>query len=131
LAAKDHLPIADLNADMQAAVAQQKAMAPNLKGNLITMDGVHMNGIGNEMMAAGVLKAFGFTDAQLAAAKESWMDMPYAMSTKAFFTVRQYLQLRTLAASQGHTVDDMISQDLTRDLKNNLSAPSPGAPAKP
>lgn len=58
--------LADLNADMQAAIA---AAGADKKGNLLTGDGVHMNAAGNQMMATGVLKAFGLSAEQLEKAK--------------------------------------------------------------
>ena len=61
--------LADLNADMQAALAKAGS---DRKGNLLTSDGVHMNPAGNQMMATGVLKAFGLTAAQLQKAQQSW-----------------------------------------------------------
>ena len=61
--------LADLNADMQAALA--KASTPT-KGNVLTGDGVHMNPAGNQMMATGVLKAFGLSAPQLEKAQLSW-----------------------------------------------------------
>ena len=61
--------LADLNADMQAGIAKAGA---DKKGNLYTGDGVHMNPLGNQMMATGVLKAFGLTPEQLAKAKKDW-----------------------------------------------------------
>jgi lysophospholipase L1-like esterase len=67
--------LADLNADMQAAI---KAAGPDKKGNLLTGDGVHMNVAGNQMMAAGVLKGFGLSTEQLEAAKKSWKEKPAA-----------------------------------------------------
>lgn len=63
--------LADLNADMQAAIATAGA---EKKGNLLTGDGVHMNPAGDQMMAAGVLKAFGLTAEQLEKAKKSWAE---------------------------------------------------------
>jgi len=54
--------LADLNADMQAAIAKA---GPDKKGNLLTADGVHMNPAGNVMMATGVLKAFGLSAQQI------------------------------------------------------------------
>ncbi len=48
--------LADLNADMQEALKTFPEDAP--KGKQLTGDGVHMNGLGNIMMANGVLKAF-------------------------------------------------------------------------
>ena len=133
LATEKHLPIADLNADMQAELAKQKAALPNLKGNLLTKDGVHPNGIGHEVMASGVLKAFGLTDGQIAAAKEKWMDLPNGtpLTASASVTVRQYEALQKLAIGQGKTVDQMMSEALNKAIQAQLGAPSPTAPATP
>lgn len=75
--------LADLNADMQA----QLKTIPDVPGkpktfgsffyggdvqNKLTTDGCHMNAEGNKMMARGVLRAFGLTDAQLAEAEKAW-----------------------------------------------------------
>lgn len=68
LAKEKNCLLADLNADMQAAIA---AAGPDKKGNLMTGDGVHMNPDGNRMMAIGVLKAFGLTSEQIEKAKHS------------------------------------------------------------
>ncbi|MEI7954718.1 MAG: SGNH/GDSL hydrolase family protein [Verrucomicrobiota bacterium] len=64
--------LADLNADMQAAIAKA---GPDKKGNLLTGDGVHMNPAGNVMMATGVLKGFGLSAEQIAKAQ---LDAPPA-----------------------------------------------------
>lgn len=61
--------LADLNADMQAAIAKA---GPDRKGNILTGDGVHMNAAGNQMMATGVLKAFGLSAEQIAKAEKAW-----------------------------------------------------------
>lgn len=39
---------------------------------MLTRDGVHMNTAGNQMMAGGVLKAFGLDEQQLKKARDSW-----------------------------------------------------------
>ena len=61
--------LADLNADMQTAIAASK---DKKGGRLLTSDGVHMNPEGNKMMAAGVLKAFALNAEQIKKAQESW-----------------------------------------------------------
>jgi lysophospholipase L1-like esterase len=61
---------ADLNADMQEALKKFPADAP--KGKQLTSDGVHMNALGNIMMAKGVLKAFGLSVDEIAAAETEW-----------------------------------------------------------
>lgn len=129
LAKARHLPLADLNADMQAKLAKEKAELPGIKGNILTADGVHMNGVGDEMMAAGVLKAFGVDDAQLAQVKAAWMALPDA----AAYTVRNrtsvsdYIALQKVASAQKTSVDAMLSADLANDVKNHVAS----APAKP
>lgn len=68
LAKDKKLPLADLN-----AMFQEKIKAANQPGkNAFTVDGVHMNAEGNKIMATGILKAFGLSDAQLAKANEAW-----------------------------------------------------------
>ena len=56
IAAERKLPIADLNADMRRRVS---ALRGGDGTNKLTKDGIHMNDIGNEMMACGVLAAMG------------------------------------------------------------------------
>lgn len=73
LAGEKDCLLADLNADMQAALAKAGA---DKKGNRLTTDGVHMNAAGNEMMAAGVLKGFGLTEAMIAKAQKRWAEAP-------------------------------------------------------
>ena len=60
--------LADLNTDMQEALKKFPKDAP--KGKQLTSDGVHMNALGNVMMAKGVLKAFGLTDSETAKADD-------------------------------------------------------------
>ena len=62
--------LADLNADMQAAIAKADVKS----GKVLTKDGVHMNDAGNVMMATGVLRAFGLNEAQMAKAQKTWAD---------------------------------------------------------
>ena len=75
--------LADLNADMQAQLktipdvpGKPKTFGSYFYGgdvqNKLTSDGCHMNAEGNKMMARGVLRAFGMTDAQLAEAEKAW-----------------------------------------------------------
>jgi lysophospholipase L1-like esterase len=74
LAKEKNCLLADLNADMQEALKKFPADAP--KGKQLTGDGVHMNQLGNYMMAKGVLKAFGFTDQKLTAVESDWKTAP-------------------------------------------------------
>ena len=65
--------LADLNEDMQTTLAAMKKSHPVPAGkNYLTRDGVHMAAAGNRMMAEGILKGFGLSEAQLTKARESW-----------------------------------------------------------
>lgn len=75
--------LADLSKDMQEALKE----IPDVKGktvmfgepqnagmikNKLTTDGCHPNAQGHIMMAKGVLRAFGLSEAKIAAAEKSW-----------------------------------------------------------
>ena len=125
LAKQRNLPLADLNADMQAAVTQARKET-GLTANLLTVDGVHMNGIGNEMMAAGILPELGLTSSEVAQARDLWLDLPGGMTLapRADVSVRQYLQLRALASKQGLTPDQLLDQSFNQTLQNMLVDPA-------
>jgi len=85
---------ADLNSDMQQAL---KAFPPNSpKGTKLTGDGVHMNGYGNIMMATGILKAFGLSDAKLSALDKGWKETPgrYTIRFNISMSLTEYEQLQ-------------------------------------
>lgn len=68
LAKERKLPLADLNAMCHEAIK-----AANKPGtNVLTYDGVHMGPEGNQLMATGVLQAFGLDTEQIAKAKAAW-----------------------------------------------------------
>ncbi len=62
------LPLADLNAMFQKRI--KAANQPDKK--LLTVDGVHMNPDGNEVMAIGVLQAMGLNDPEITKAQKAW-----------------------------------------------------------
>jgi lysophospholipase L1-like esterase len=133
LATERHLLLADLNADMQTALAEQHTEVPKMKGTLLTVDGVHMNALGNQMMAAGVLKAMGVTDDQLAQARTSWMAMAdvVEINGKTSLSEGDYLKLRARANSQGCTVDELVQDAFKKNLETLLQAPPSEQPANP
>lgn len=114
LAAEKKCLLADLNVDMHKAIAEGRARGR--KGNLLTNDGVHMNGDGNQMMALGVLRAFGLGDAELRAVQESWMDIPDAvvLPVSPSLTFRQKAQLQELADERKTTVIELIKAEVDK-----------------
>ncbi|MEO8351925.1 MAG: SGNH/GDSL hydrolase family protein [Chthoniobacteraceae bacterium] len=68
LAKEKKLPLADLN-----TLFQERIKAENKPGQkVLTGDGVHMNNEGDQLMAIGVLQAFGLNEAELAKAQDAW-----------------------------------------------------------
>ncbi|MBO4646925.1 MAG: hypothetical protein J5806_02075 [Lentisphaeria bacterium] len=116
LAKEKNCLLADLNADMQQALAAFKAAHPKAKGNLLTVDGVHMNPLGNVMMAKGVLRTFGLTDAQLAKAEAAWENLAGNLGPVQL-SVRDFRILSERAADAGMSVGDYIRQLIAKDVK--------------
>jgi lysophospholipase L1-like esterase len=109
--------LADLNADFQLVL--KGSVKP---GNVLTTDGVHMNPAGNQLMAKGILRAFGLDDSQLARAAEAWLDIPNAVEFRPALqgsvrlTLRQLQQLEPVAAAHKLTVDQMVRVLFGADL---------------
>ena len=123
LAVEKKCLLADLNAEMQTALAAaMKAGAKPANGNYLTADGVHMNAAGNQMMATGVLKGFGLDAAQVAKAKDAWLDIPgtVSVSTKAALTFRQSNALTEVAAKRKMSVDALVNEQLGKVIESLL-----------
>lgn len=116
--------LADLNADMQAAL---KKLESNGKTNLLTSDGVHMNPDGNQMMALGVLTGFGLTDGQIAKAKDKWLDLPEAIEigSKMKISLRQYRLLSAYATQQQRSLNDLLNDALAKTVESLLKQAKP------
>jgi lysophospholipase L1-like esterase len=117
LAADKKCLLADLNADMQAALEP----GPHHDTQLTT-DGVHMNPLGDRMMARGILKAFGLSDAELNKANDFWLNAPDTceVAGKARISLRQYEQLRKLAAHKGKSVGSLIQEETDKAIDGLL-----------
>lgn len=119
LADEKKCALADLNADMQAAIAQARKTQPRpANGNYLTGDGVHMGPAGNQMMALGVLKGFGLAEPQLVKAREHWLDIPGTceVGAKAKLSHRQYQQLKALAAQKKCSVESLVGEAMTESV---------------
>ena len=99
--------LAELNGAMQKEL-DEKEKAGGKRGKLLTSDGVHMNPLGNVMMASGVLRGFGLNDAQIAKATDAFLDIPNGASASVPLTLRQYAALEAAAAKEGKSVQDLI-----------------------
>lgn len=117
LAKEKSCQLADLNANMQAALADARK-SPTAKGNLLTTDGVHMAFAGDAMMASGVLKSLGLDTKEMTKAKEAWLDIPNTnvIESKVALTQRQAQKLEKLAASRNIFLGEMIQQEINEHV---------------
>jgi len=104
--------LADLNTDMQESLKKFPKDAP--KGNKLTGDGVHMNGLGNIMMAKGVLKAFGLTDSQLTAAEKEWKTIPNTQTVRINLgmSLAEAEKLNAIAAKEKKSLGQLFTEFL-------------------
>ncbi|HVR85575.1 MAG TPA: GDSL-type esterase/lipase family protein, partial [Planctomycetota bacterium] len=107
--------LGELNGAMQKEI-DEREKAGGKRGKLLTSDGVHMNPLGNVMMASGVLRGFGLGDEQMAKATEAFMDIPNGASASVPLTLRQYASLEAVAAKEGKSVQDLIKAAVDRML---------------
>lgn len=123
LAKEKGCPLADLNADERAALAAIDE-AVRKRGNQLTSDGVHMIPAGDMMMASGVLRALGLSDAQLAKAKEAWLDIPNAVTVGAQprASLRQMRQLKSVSDKEGRGVETMVNEAVAGTISNLLQS---------
>lgn len=128
LAADKKCLLADLNADMQAAIAeaQKSGQKKSVKGNYLTVDGVHMALAGNLMMATGVLKGFGLNDVEIGKAKNAWLDIPdiSKLTATTSLPLRQVRQLEKVAAHRKVTVDELLNNEFSKSVESLLKTES-------
>lgn len=115
--------LADLNAEMQAALAHEAKTKPKPgNGNYLTTDGVHMAFPGDHMMAVGVLKGVGLDAAQLAKAEEAWLDVPdtIRVAARLGLTQRQVQQLEKVAAERKVNLDSLLHEQFRKTIESLL-----------
>lgn len=119
LAKEKDCKLADLNANMQTALAEARK-SPTAKGNLLTTDGVHMAFAGDAMMATGVLKSLGLDTKEMAKAKDAWMDLPNTnvVEIKMAITQRQAEKLAKKAASRSMTVEELADEEFNKSIQS-------------
>ena len=113
LAAEKKCLLADLNTDMHTALKP----GPQ-QDHQLTSDGVHMNPLGDRLMARGILKAFGLSDSELKTADDVWLNAPNTCEVggKTKLTLRQYEQLRKLAATRCMSVGSLMQDETTKAI---------------
>jgi lysophospholipase L1-like esterase len=123
LAAARKLPLTDLNAAEHAELAAMAKEAP-LKGNVLTIDGVHPNGLGNEMMAGGVLEAFGVPATDVAKFLPDWRKLPDTCDivAKTSTNADELRALQKMAAAQNESVEQYFGAVLKDAVQKGQGA---------
>ena len=112
--------LADLNARMQAAV--RTASGKPSGRNALTTDGVHMNPLGDMMMAGGILEAFGLDQERLAAVRKAWEAKPDTCSVRVNvkMSAGEFRRLQERAAREGVSVDQLFQRVLNEEKRSLL-----------
>ena len=130
LAKERKAPLADLYTQFALALKSH----PNTTGKpgrQLTSDGVHMAPAGDQMMARGVLQAFGLDAAQLKKAESAWLDIPGGGTARVRFdagqgksfqaaaklSIRQREQLATHATKAGKSLDAVLTAAYAEEVK--------------
>lgn len=121
--------LADLNAVFQQQI---KAGGAGKPGRMLTSDGVHMNPDGDQLMAATILRVFGFDNAQIAKARETWLDLPGGANLRVNFdaknrkrltanvSLRERPKLQAAADAKKQSVDQMLRSIYAEEVKRLL-----------
>lgn len=112
-AKKRNLPIADLNADMQAMLAVLRKTDKS-RGFKITRDGVHMAYRGNCMMAWGVLRAMGVDESLKGAIFVEFDKAPGAYEVSVKISAEEYRTLAKEAAAAGKGFKEYAREKLLK-----------------
>jgi len=121
LAKEKNLPLADLSGAFWTAL---KA-APAHSANLLTVDGVHMNPMGNMLMARGILQAFGVSQTQVDAFEKNWrppVTAQLTISGTAALSTVSYDAVAAAAAEQKIAPNVMQTNLLFEALRAVLKA---------
>ena len=113
--------LVDLNAAMQAALIKGPKRP---RGNQLTTDGVHMNALGNIMMALGVLEGFGLGAQHLEACRANFEAIPRSCRLRLTRTLSaaQFRKLQRLAGARGISVDALLAPAIDAKLAELLGS---------
>ncbi|MEQ2007084.1 MAG: SGNH/GDSL hydrolase family protein [Limisphaerales bacterium] len=130
LAKERKAPLADLYSQFATALKAH----PNTTGKpgrQLTSDGVHMAPAGDQLMARGVLQAFGLDAGQLKKAEAAWQEIPGAGSVRVRFdagqgksfqatarlSLRQRAHLTAQVSKDGKSLDAVLSAAYAEEVK--------------
>ena len=114
LAKARNLILVDLNTMMAKELTARKQ--DGVKGLKLTFDGTHLNGLGNQIIAAEILRTLGVSEPDLTTLRKRWEDYSSAVGTPEV-SINEYLKLKAVAAKSGQSVEELVSAILTNSVK--------------
>ena len=87
-----------------------------VKGLKLTFDGTHLNGLGNQIVAAEILRTLGVSESDIAVLRKRWDDYPFAVG-RPEVSINEFLKLKAVAEKSGQSVDELVSSTLTHSVK--------------
>ncbi|MGE9297288.1 MAG: SGNH/GDSL hydrolase family protein [Puniceicoccales bacterium] len=120
LAKSRGLPLADTSAAFWEVI--EANAETSYSNNYLTSDGVHMNPLGDLVMATEVLEAFGLDDAQMATAREGMMRKSARINAGTNVSLEDYLTLVTIAKEREESVGKLLNLTLKDGVRTELDA---------
>ena len=118
LAKDKNCVLVDLYNDMLQTQNQIRKVYPGHKSYILTYDGVHMNPLGNIVIARSLLKAFGLNEEQLAKGSANWIQRRCIIGEYAVnLSLWEYLKLSEKAFAARTDVPNFIRYLVNRKLK--------------
>lgn len=108
LAAEKHCLLADPNADALAVFS-----ATPKPRRILTVDGVHPNPHGAELIAASVLEAFGLDDSQLSKARAAWAQISQVWDVTVTYRRSSGAKVLSLTQALSRSEYESIEKSLT------------------
>ena len=88
-----------------------------VKGYVLTVDGIHMNTLGNIMMAETILRGLGLDDAQISKAHEAWTKMRAPISESIVLSVAEYQKLADKAFAAGKSIPVFVNELIKKEIR--------------
>lgn len=120
IAAEHNCILVDLNSTMKELVRKANEAGLKTNGQLLTVDGVHMNEEGNMMMAKGILKGFGLNDDMIKKAENHWLNIPKSNEIRISYpklSIAETRKLKQIAQEQGLTLSQMLNSELYKNIQ--------------
>ena len=117
LAAEEGCIFVDTNAAVQDELKRLRRTYPNIKGNVITIDGIHMNPMGDAAMAKAILRGFGLTEKEIAAAESGW-GKRFFFSGMAKIRLKDFKKILSCSEANKTTVSAAFNLILDKAFEN-------------